>query len=145
MIGLGEAAGVMIDAFDLPVTNVAAGLGKEIYASPGALIGLDIDPSHPLSWGYSPEGQAMVVGPVVLDLAREEGEGLTVAARYRRGNPVAAGWMRGSRRLAGRPAVVEVRAGAGRAILIGFRPQFRGQTAATYRWLFNALWRSVES
>ncbi|MDQ3167825.1 MAG: hypothetical protein M3P94_04150, partial [Chloroflexota bacterium] len=71
--------------------------------------------------------------------------GLTVAARYRRGDPVVAGWMRGARRLAGRPAVIETRSGARRVILIAFRPQFRGQTAGTYRWLFNALWRSVAS
>ncbi|MDQ3513800.1 MAG: hypothetical protein M3462_09085, partial [Chloroflexota bacterium] len=145
VVSLGEAAGVVIEAFDLPVTNVAASLGKEVYAAPGALIGLDIDPAHPLAWGYPATGQAMVVGPVLLDLTREEGEGLTVAARYRRGDPVVAGWMRGARRLAGRPAVIEARSGARRVILIAFRPQFRGQTAGTYRWLFNALWRSVAS
>ncbi|MEJ7763009.1 MAG: hypothetical protein WKF80_09490, partial [Thermomicrobiales bacterium] len=143
VIGLGEAVGVVIEAFDLPISNVAASLGKDLYAAPGAMVGFDIATSHPLARGFAPTGQAMHVGPVVLDLKREEDDGLTVAARYRRGQPVLAGWMRGGRRLAGTPAVVESQTDGGRAILIAFRPQFRGQTPVSYRWLFNAIWRSV--
>jgi hypothetical protein len=41
--------------------------------------------------------------------------------------------------IAGKAAVVEARAGAGRAILIGFRAQHRGQSLATFRLLFNAI------
>jgi len=34
---------------------------------------------------------------------------------------------------------VEAKAGAGRVVLLGFRVQHRGQSLATFRFLFNAL------
>ncbi|MGH7644192.1 MAG: hypothetical protein ACREMR_01265, partial [Gemmatimonadales bacterium] len=49
------------------------------------------------------------------------------------------GWVLHPERVAGRAALVEVRHGAGRAILFGFRPQYRGQSQATFPLLFNAL------
>jgi hypothetical protein len=39
----------------------------------------------------------------------------------------------------GKPALVEVRLGKGRIFLFGFRPQYRGQSLATYPLFFNAI------
>src|SRR5439155_1498504 len=49
------------------------------------------------------------------------------------------GWVLHPERVAGRAALVEVKRGAGRVVLFGFRPQYRGQSIATYPLLFNSL------
>jgi len=41
--------------------------------------------------------------------------------------------------LAERPAMVWARAGRGQLVLIGFHPQFRASTPATFKLLFNAI------
>jgi hypothetical protein len=49
------------------------------------------------------------------------------------------GYLSGGDAIAGKPAAVDVKAGAGRVIMFGFRPQYRGQSWGTFKLLYNAI------
>ena len=52
-------------------------------------------------------------------------------------------WIHGEDRLTRRAAAVATTFGKGKIVLLGFRPQNRAQTHATFPFVFNALWWSV--
>jgi glutamine amidotransferase-like uncharacterized protein len=66
---------------------------------------------------------------------------IRIIARYP-DNPkdiLLSGWALGAERIAGKAALVEVKVGKGKIILFGFRPQYRGQSLATFPLFFNSI------
>ena len=74
--------------------------------------------------------------PVFEPLEGFNGE---VLAKYQaQGSPLLSGYLLGEKYLQGQAAALDVRLGNGHVVLIGFRPQWRGQPFGTFRVLFNA-------
>ena len=65
-------------------------------------------------------------------------EGSVIAAYQTEGSPLLSGYLLGEQHLQGQGAAVDVEHGDGHVVLIGFRPQWRGQPVSTFRVLFNA-------
>jgi hypothetical protein len=49
------------------------------------------------------------------------------------------GWLLGDNLIQGQAALMDAPLGRGHVVLFGFRPQYRGQSYATYKMFFNAL------
>jgi hypothetical protein len=148
LVCLDASTDLAIEAFELPLREVARKAGNDKFFCPGSILRVELEPSNPLSYGM----QQQTAGFFANSAAYEEvapgpapGAGHTGApsvrtvARYGTQDLLLSGWIEGGPTIAGRPAVVEATVGAGRVVLIGFRAQHRGQSHATFRLLFNAI------
>ncbi|HAX42420.1 MAG TPA: hypothetical protein DCY80_07685, partial [Solibacterales bacterium] len=59
--------------------------------------------------------------------------------RYSAAPVLESGWLLGEQRIAGKPALLDVPIGKGRAVLFGLRPQYRAQSYLTLKLVFNAM------
>jgi len=133
--GAGDFA---IDALGLPVANATVTIPREELFVPGSLIRTVFDQTHPIAYGTPAETAAFFQNSRAWEVL--DPERVDVVGRYADGDLLMSGWEIGAGdHLAGRPAVVRARVGAGQAVLIGFRPQFRAQPTGTYRLFFNAI------
>lgn len=139
ILAFNDASDYAIEALALPVRNVLAELAPSDFYAPGSLFRVELDRGSPLAAGMTaPRPVAWFEnGPAfeVTDPARA-----TVVARYpAEGDPLVSGWLLGGARLNGKAAMVDVRRGKGHVVLYGFRPQYRGQSMATFPLVWNAL------
>jgi hypothetical protein len=145
LVALDSASELPLTAFGMPVASALGSAATDVFV-PGSLLSLDVETSHPLAWGMPRRAagffaQGLAFGPAGTRTRGETpgwADSVTVVASY--GAPLLlSGWQLGGERLEGRAALVEVRVGAGRVVLIGFRTQHRAQAHGTFKFLFNAL------
>jgi hypothetical protein len=139
LVALNEASRFAIQALLLPVRNVLESISDEDFYAPGSIFRLELDTSSVLARGMPPQTIGWFEsGPAfeVLDssVTHVIGKWPDDPARV-----LLSGWVLHPERIAGKAAILEVQQGAGRVILFGIRPQYRGQSIATYPLLFNSL------
>jgi hypothetical protein len=70
----------------------------------------------------------------------QPGFNATVLAKYQdTGSPLMSGYLLGEKYLNGKAAALDVPLGSGHVVMLGFRPQWRGQTMGAFKIIFNAL------
>lgn len=137
LVCFNRSSNFAVDQLKLPVKNVVAGVGRQQFFVGGSLLNVITDPSHRVMAGM-PERAAVYYdsGPVFETLEGFRGK---VIARYPENeSPLASGFLQGEKLIQGKAAAVDVELGAGHIILLGFRPQWRGQPFGTFRVIFNA-------
>jgi hypothetical protein len=139
LIALNEACNFAIGALDLPVVDVLGDLTSSDFYAPGSILRLQLDTLDPVADGMPTQSVAWFESGPAFDV--RDPIRARVIGRYPTdpSDVLLSGWLLGASRLAGKAALVEVRRGRGRVILFGFRPQYRGQSLATYPLLFNAI------
>jgi hypothetical protein len=125
-------------------TDSSAG-GTTAYYCPGSILRISVDNSHPVAFGMPTEAMAFQSGGEAWDVSllsdfNKEDRAVRSVARYATKNLLASGWLSGERVVAGRTILAEARYGKGRVIVFGFRPQFRGQSFGTFKFVLNSVY-----
>lgn len=137
LVTLNGSSDFAIDQLHLPVENVVEDLPRDEYFADGAIVEMLVDPSHPVMSGMPERSKVFVGGsPVFKTLDGFEGH---VLSKYpENGTPLLSGYFLGEEFVNGYASAVEVEHGQGRVVMIGMRPQWRGQPFGTFKMLFNA-------
>lgn len=166
LVFLNRASNFAIEQFNLPVRDVTRGLNRKDFFIPGSILRTELDTTHPIAKGMPQQSIAWFENGPAFELLRQEtGDARQETGRLPTTSPVSSlsspvsairviatypkdpknvllsGWALGAEKIAGKAALVEFTIGKGKIILFGFRPQYRGQSLATFPLLFNAISR----
>ena len=125
-----------IKQFKLPLRNVLENMKSSEFYCPGSILSLEVDNSQPLARGVGRETNAYFINSSAFETTDPQ---VLVIARYAKQNVLRSGWLLGEEQIRGRIALAQVRLGKGRVVLFGFRPQHRGQSWATFPFIWNAI------
>jgi len=129
----------MIEGLKLPVKNVLAGVGNNDFYAPGSILAVEIERDSPIARGFTATVPAIWFENGPAFEISDPSIATAVASYPASGNPLLSGWLLGGSKLNGKAALVDVKHGRGRVVLYGFRPQYRGQSMATYPLIWSAI------
>ncbi len=109
---------------------------SEFYC-PGSIVNLDVDKTQPLAKGFSGNVPAYFINSAAFEIT--DTTKVKNIATYVKKDVLLSGWLLGEKYLQGKTALAEAEYGRGRIVMFAFRPQHRGQTWATFPFIFNAL------
>lgn len=138
LVCLNQSSDFAITELNLPVKNVVKGMDRKVYFTGGSILEVETDSAHPIMAGMPDKADVFVWrSPVFTALENFKGKAL---AKYRAsGSPLRSGYLLGEKQINGYAAAMDVQHGKGHVILLGFRPQWRGQPFGTFRVVFNAV------
>lgn len=141
LLTFGEAGALPIERFGLPLRNVTAGVPSTRFWCPGSTLRVKVDMSHSLAYGMPADALvAFLANNQAYEiLPTPRNEEVETIVTFPERDLLQSGWLIGEEVIAKKAAMVSVKHGAGRVVLIGFRAQHRAQTHGTFKLVFNAL------
>ena len=141
LLTFANAGDLPIQRFSLPVRNIVNGLPSKSFWSPGSTLRVSFANSNPLVYGMPAEGLALFMagGQVYEVTSTDRSQDVEILSTYVERDILQSGWLLGEQVIAKKAAAVSVKHGAGKVVMIGFRPQHRDQTHGTFKLVFNAL------
>ncbi len=138
LVTFNRSSDFAIEQLHLPVENVVSEIDRKDFFGAGSLLEVTTDPAHPVMAGMPELAKIFFEhSPVFTTLDDFSG---SILARYQeKGTPLLSGYLLGEEHLQGYAAAVDVEHGDGHVILLGFRPQWRGQPIGTFRVVLNAV------
>ncbi len=137
IVALNRSAMAVVDQLKLPVRNAVAGVNRQQFFAGTSLLWINVAPGSQVTAGMPSKAAVFYSGSPVFETL--EGFKGTVLARYPENEtPLASGFLQGEKLIQGKAAALDIPVGDGRVVLLGFRPQWRGQPFGSFRMLFNA-------
>ena len=143
LVTFNNASMFAVNQLHLPVRNVVDGLDAAAYFMSGSIVEMEVDPSHPVMSGM-PARAKVVVGRSPVFTTEDGFEGAVLAKYPEDGSPLLSGYLLGEEHLQGYAAALDVAHGDGRVVLLGMKPQWRGQPFGNFRIVFNAVMYTAE-
>jgi hypothetical protein len=144
VVALGSSASGIAKRMNLPVEDalVDPKTGQRYKSSefyiPGSVLRLKVE-MHTLSRGVLSDLDVLYDSSPVFRVK----PGADAFATFASETPLRSGWALGQEKLKGTCAFVDVSVGKGKVVLYGPEVNFRGQTHASFKLIFNALDRAV--
>lgn len=144
LVFLNRSSNFAIQQFELPVIDVTQGLARKDFYIPGSILRTELDTTNPVAKNMPKESIAWFENSPAFEIKTDPlalTNNFKIIARYPKDpkNILLSGWALGAEKIAGKAALVEFKIGKGKIFLFGFRPQYRGQSLATFPLLFNAI------
>jgi len=134
----------MRNALKAATTGAASEGGEESAAaafySPGSLLRITVDTENPIAFGMPKDAIAFSSGGQAFTATSRTDASIRMVARYASEHLLASGWISGESVAAGKGVVTEALYGQGRIVMFGIRPQHRGQTFGTFKFLLNTIY-----
>jgi len=128
------------EMFRLPYRDISSRLSEKGLYVPGSLIKICLRNDNPLTLGMPPHVGVFSRGRPVFETSIPSFDSdRRVLGYYPEKEILMSGYAEHPELMAGKAAIVWVRKGRGEMVLMGFNPQFRVSTPATFKLLFNAI------
>jgi Zinc carboxypeptidase len=135
IVFLNHSTGYAKSQLGLDLKSSTEGASNRDFYSPGSMLNITLDKSHPLTFGL-PESIAIWSEG---SPAWEPFDGARIIGKYPPSAVLASGWLLGEKLLVNRSALLEIPVGKGHVVLFGMRPQYRAQSYQTFKLLFNSF------
>ncbi len=132
-----DSCELFIKQLDLPIKNVLQGKTRKEFHCPGSILNLNVDRRYRLAKGLGANVPAYFIYSSAYEIT--DSAQVKSVAKYDNRNLLLSGWIYGSDLIKGKTALAEATYGKGSVVLFAFRPQHRGQSFATFPFIFNAL------
>jgi hypothetical protein len=145
VILMDSASEIGITDFSLPFSNTLKGVKEEQFYCPGSLLGLQVDSTDPLGWGFPSDSFIFFShSPVFRTRPPMKGNiNRKVVAGFNSTGPhLMSGYLKGEGHLNRAVMIVRFDYYKGHVIVLGGRVQHRAQTTGTFKFLFNSLYYS---
>ncbi|MBN2244991.1 MAG: hypothetical protein JW755_04010 [Candidatus Aminicenantes bacterium] len=134
LILLNSACEFAIEHLHIAVNNDVARVNRKDFFIPGSILKVLNKNDHPIAFGYDRDSSVFFRRSPVFSVY----EGTSVVTYPT--SCFQSGWANGIEYLNNKSAVVDIPFEKGKVIMIGFPALYRGQSHASFRYLFNSIY-----